>query len=318
MKIVVLDGFTLNPGDNSWKEMEQLGDLTVYDRTPANAIIERAAGAEIVLTNKTPLSAATLNQLTDLQFISVIATGFNVVDVDAARERRIPVANVPIYGTDTVAQHVFAVLLSFIYRPFAHDRAIRDGAWQQSGDFSFWLQPLTEMAGLTMGIVGYGRIGSRVAEIANAFGMNVLAHNPSPKPAPDFDGFQFVELRGLFAKSDVVSLHCPQTADNQEFVDRQLLAQMKPTAILINTARGGLINESDLADALNHNGLAGACLDVVSTEPIEPDNPLLHAKNCLLTPHYAWATLAARKRLMAETVNNVAAFLAGSPVHVVN
>ena len=318
MKIVVLDGLTLNPGDNPWTEVESIGKLTVYDRTDSSQIIERAKDADVILTNKTPVTADTIGQLDQLKMISVLATGFNIVDVAAARRHNIPVCNVPVYGTDTVAQHVFAVLLSFIHRPFHHDQAIRDGQWKACNDFSFWLSPLIELSGLTLGIVGFGRIGRRVGEIAHAFGMKVIANSRHHKDTPSYNDFQWVDKAELFSRSDFVTLHCPQTDQNTGFVNAELIAKMKPTAILINSARGALVNEPDLANALNNGDIAGACLDVVSAEPITDDNPLLSAKNCLLTPHYAWATVAARKRLMDQTAYNIIAFAKGKPVNVVN
>ena len=296
MNIVVLDGYTLNPGDNPWTEVQRHGELTVYDRTTPDQIQDRASDADIVLTNKTPLTSETIASLPKLRFIAVLATGFNVVDIAAAAGRCIPVSNVPVYGTDTVAQHVFACLLSMIHRPRDHDRAIRAGRWQQTGDFCFWLSPLTELVGKSMGIVGFGRIGRRTAEVAHAFGMHVLAHDVVQKNPPAYEPFAWRSIGQLFAESDVVSLHCPQTADNAGFVNRSLLARMKPTAILINAARGGLVNERELAEALNSETIAGACLDVVSAEPIRADNPILSAKNCLITPHIAWATVEARRR----------------------
>lgn len=318
MKIVVLDGLTLNPGDNPWTEVESIGELVIHDRTEPGAVVERAQDADVILTNKTPVTAETISQLKQLKMISVLATGFNIVDVEAARKNNVLVCNVPIYGTDTVAQHVFAVLLSFIHRPFHHDRAIRDGQWKACGDFSFWLSPLTELAGLTIGIVGFGRIGRRVGEIAHAFGMNVLANSRSQNDTPTYDSFQWASKEQLFAESDIVTLHCPQTDETTGFVNLSLISTMKPSAILVNASRGALIVEQDLANALNENKIGGACLDVVSQEPINDDNPLLSAKNCLLTPHYAWATVAARKRLMDQTAQNITAFAKGEPINVVN
>ncbi|HMP78844.1 MAG TPA: D-2-hydroxyacid dehydrogenase [Pirellulaceae bacterium] len=318
MKIVVLDGYTLNPGDNPWTPVEQLGQLTVYDRTPIAEIVARIGDADIVLTNKTPLTAETINQAPRLKFISVLATGYNVVDVAAARARDIPVSNVPVYGTDAVAQYVLAVLLFFIHRPDEHDRAVRAGEWKRREDFSFWLRPLQELNGKTLGIVGFGRIGRRTAEMAQALGMNILAHDVQRSAPPSYREFEWADIETLFQRSDVISLHCPQTADNREFVNARLLATMKPSAILINASRGGLVNERDLTDALNSGRLAGACLDVVSVEPIASDNPLLAAKNCIITPHLAWAAVEARRRLMHTTAENIAAFQAGAPIHLVN
>lgn len=318
MKIVVLDGYTLNPGDNPWSGVEAQGSLTVYTRTPAEKILERSLGADIILTNKTPLSAETLAQLPDLKFIAVLATGFNVVDVAEARQRNIPVSNVPIYGTDSVAQFVFALLLELCHHVALHDKLVKQGDWTAIEDFCFWKTPLIELRGKTMGIVGFGRIGRRTAAIADAFGMKVIAHDLYQGAAPDYDGFEWAEVDALFQRSDVISLHCPLTPENGGFVDKRLLQQVKPGSLLINTSRGPLINENDLAEALNSGQLAGAALDVVSVEPIKAGNPLLQAKNCLITPHIAWATLEARQRLMQTTVENVAAFIAGSPINLVN
>ncbi len=320
MNITVLDGYTLNPGDLSWQSVAQFGELAVHQRTAAGQILERSAGSQILITNKVPLTGEVIQQLPELQFIAVTATGVNIVDLQAARARNIPVSNVPEYGSDSVAQHVMAMLLSMIHRPAEHDRAIREGRWQECQDFSFWLAPLTELVDQTMGIIGFGRIGRRVGQLAAALGMNVLAYNPTlkHKPRPEYERFDWCTLEQVFTESDVVSLHCPLTSDNEQFVDRQLLSKMKPTSILINTARGGLINEPDLADALNQQRIAGACLDVVSREPIDPASPLLAARNCLLTPHNAWATLAARQRLMETTADNIEAFVGGHPIHVVN
>lgn len=318
MKIVVLDGYTLNPGDNPWEAVSRLGDLTVFERTAAADVIERAQGASVLLTNKTPISRETIAALPDLKFISVLATGFNIVDIAAAKERGIPVSNVPVYGTDAVAQYVFAVLLEMIHQPLAHDAAVRQGEWARRQDFSFWLGPITELAGKVFGVVGFGRIGRRAAEIAHAFGMHVLAHDVQREHAPAWERFAWAELDELFSRSDVVTLHCPQTDSNKGFVNERLLQLMKPTARLINAARGTLVNEHDLAAALNAGKLAGAVLDVVSVEPILPSNPLLSAKNCLLTPHLAWAAVEARRRLMQTTADNIAAFQRGQAIHVVN
>lgn len=318
MKIVALDGYTLNPGDNPWEPVSRLGNLTVFDRTAASDVADRGAGATVLLTNKTPITRETIAALPELKFISVLATGFNVVDTAAAKERGIPVSNVPVYGTDAVAQYVFAVLLGMIHQPAAHDNAVRGGEWARRQDFSFWLGPINELAGKTFGVVGYGRIGRRAAEIAHAFGMEVLAHDVHRTAEPTWGPFRWAGIEELFERADVVTLHCPQTDSNKGFVNAALLQRMKPTARLINAARGTLVNERDLAEALNADRLAGACLDVVSIEPILPDNPLLSAKNCLLTPHMAWAAVEARRRLMQTTADNIAAFQSGKPIHVVN
>lgn len=318
MKIVALDGYTLNPGDNPWDAVAQLGELTVFERTAASDVVERARGASVLLTNKTPISREAMAALPELKFISVLATGFNIVDIMAAKERGIPVSNVPVYGTDAVAQYVFAVLLEMIHQPLAHDRAVRQGEWARRQDFSFWLGPINELAGKVFGVVGFGRIGRRAAEIAHAFGMHVLAYDVHRDHAPNWERFAWAELDDLFSRADVVTLHCPQTEANKGFVNERVLRLMKPTARLINAARGTLVNEQDLAAALNSDKLAGAVLDVVSVEPILPSNPLLNAKNCLLTPHMAWAAVEARRRLMQTTADNIAAFQRGQPIHVVN
>ena len=318
MKIVVLDGYTLNPGDNPWDELAQLGALTVYDRTPSDQIIGRAAGAQIVLTNKTLLTAETLRQLSQLRFVAVLATGYNVVDVGAARARGVPVSNVPEYGTDSVAQHVFALLLELCHHVGLHDRAVKNGEWMRSVDFCFWKMPPVELNGLTMGIVGLGRIGRRVGMLAQAFGMNVVAAGGTRRDDPGFRPFAWTTIPALFATADVISLHCPLTADNARFVNRDLLRRVKPSAFFINVARGGLVDEAALTVALNAGQLAGAAVDVASAEPMAADNPLVQARNCFITPHIAWASLAARRRLMATTVQNVQAFIAGRPINVVN
>jgi glycerate dehydrogenase len=308
----------MNPGDNPWTPVAALGDLVVYDRTPAAQIVERAADAEVILTNKTPLSATTLEQLPRLRFVSVLATGFNIVDVDAAHARAVPVSNVPEYSTDSVAQYVFAVLLHFCHQAALHDRMIRDGHWHRCGDFSFAASPLTELVAKRIGIVGFGRIGRRVGDVAHGLGMEVLAYDVRPANEPGYQPFSWQTMEVIFEESDVVTLHCPQTSDNIGMINRALLARMKPTALLINAARGGLVNEQDLADALNQGLVAGAALDVLSTEPPPVGHPLLHAKNCLLTPHIAWATLEARRHMMAVTAENIDAFLQGRPQNVVN
>lgn len=315
-RIVVLDGYTLNPGDNPWDELARLGDLEVFDRSPADTVLARAHGAQIVLTNKTPLPAATLAQLPDLRLIGVLATGYNVVDTAAAAARGILVCNVPEYGTDSVAQHVFALLLELCQHTGRHARAVRAGEWITAPDFCFWKAPIVELAGLTFGIVGLGRIGRRVATLAQAFGMRVLAASPRPRDLPD--GIAATSLDELFAQADVISLHCPLIPATQGLVDRERLRRMKRSSYLINTARGPLVVEADLAEALQEGWIAGAGLDVVAAEPMRADNPLRTAPNCLITPHVAWASLAARRRLMQTTVRNVEAYLSGRPLHVVN
>ncbi len=318
MQIVILDGYTLGLDENPLDDIRQFGQLTVHDRTPEDQIVSRSIDADILLTNKTPLRRETLEQLPRLKFISVLATGFNVIDVQAAAEQGVIVSNAPFYGTNSVAQHVFALLLSFMHRPRDHDEAIRQGQWSACQDFSFWLSPFRELAGQTMGIVGFGRIGRRVGELANAFGMDVIAYNPSEKPRPDFDSFRWCSLDELFAESDVISLNCPQTPGNYQFVNRRLLQRMKKTAILVNASRGGLINEADLAVALHEGLIAGVALDVVDVEPITDDNPLLTAPRCMITPHMAWAGVEARQRLVAISAENIKAFLNGAPQNIVN
>ena len=317
MRIVVLDGHTLNPGDLSWESLAALGELTVHERTPAAEIVSRAAGAGILLTNKTPLSAATIGQLPELRYIGVLATGYNVVDTEAAAARGIPVTNVPEYGTASVVQLVFAHLLNFCNHAAEHVASVRAGAWSRSPDFCFWEHPLVELSGLTLGIVGAGRIGSAVARVAEAFGMRVLVSG-RPGGRQEAGGFPRTDLQTLFRESDVVSLHCPLTEETRGLVNRDLLGCMKPGAFLINTSRGPLVVEADLAAALNEGVIGGAGLDVLGTEPPAPDNPLLNARNCYITPHIAWATLAARRRLIQTACENVRAFLAGQPIHVVN
>jgi glycerate dehydrogenase len=318
MNIVVLDGHTLNPGDNPWTAVETLGSLTVYDRTPADLIVERARDAEIVLTNKTPLSAETIAQLPKLRLISVLATGYNIVDVVAAKARGIPVCNVPSYSTDAVAEFVMALILDFNKQARVHSELVQQGEWERCADFSFWRNPhFTELAGKTLGIVGFGTIGQRLGEIAAAFKMRILANSRSRSANPSY-AFEWAETDSIFEQADFVSLHCPLTEETKGLVNRERLSRMKPNAFLINTARGPLVVEQDLCDALNSCIIAGAACDVVSAEPILPGNPLLKAKNLTLTPHIAWAAYEARLRLMAATAENIRAFLTGSPCNVVN
>jgi glycerate dehydrogenase len=316
VRIVVLDGFALNPGDLSWDELRQLGDCEIFDRSTGHEIRERSQAADILLTNKTPLDRATIESLAKLKYIGVLATGYNIVDVQAASENSVVVSNIPTYGTSSVAQHVFALLLELTQRAGHHADTVRQGRWSKNPDWSYWDFPLVELEGLTFGIVGFGRIGQNVAKLAKAFGMELLVYQPQFKN-PLTANVQSVDLETLFARSDVVSLHCPLTKENEAFVNRTRLGLMKPTAFLINTSRGRLIHEQDLADILNEERIAGAGLDVLSTEPPSPDNPLLSAKNCIVTPHIAWATLAARRRLMRIAIENVRAFLAGQPVNTV-
>jgi glycerate dehydrogenase len=308
MKITVLDGYCLNAGDLSWDPLRAFGEVEVFDRTPADKAVERAAGSAIVLTNKTPLPAAVLDQLPDLRYIGVLATGYNVIDIEAAQRQGIVVSNVPTYGTASVAQFVFALLLELCHHVQLHADAVRSGEWTASPDWCFSKSPLIELEGKTMGIVGYGRIGRQTARIAEAFGMSVLWWDKPPGLS---------SLDDLLQQSDVVSLHVPLSEETREMIDARTLALMKPTAILINTSRGPLIKEADLAAALNSSRIAGAALDVLSMEPPSPENPLLTARNCLITPHMAWATTEARRRLMTSVIENVAAFLSGHPQNVV-
>lgn len=316
-RLVVLDGYTMGQ-DISWEGLASQGELTIFDRTPVEQVLTRAHGADVLLTNKTVLDAATIEALPDVKAILVLATGYNVVDLATAARRKIPVCNVPGYSPPSVAQHVLSVVLELFSHTSRHARAVAEGRWGASPDFCFWDAPVVELAGKTFGVVGFGAIGRRVAELAHAFEMRVLASVPRPKPAPGYEPFAFVDLDTLFASADVVSLHCPLTADNENMVDARLLSRMKPTARLVNTARGQLVDEAALAAALAAGRLAGAALDVVRVEPIRPDNPLLAAPNCLITPHVAWASLEARTRLMQGVAANLAAFLAGSPQNVVN
>lgn len=317
MRIVVLDGYTLNPGDMSWDDLRAMGECIVYDRTPASEILERAAGAPAVLTNKTPLTADSLRGLPDLRYVGVLATGYNVVDVDAARALGIVVTNVPAYSTLSVTQLVFGHLLAHSLHVADHARVVAEGAWARAKDFAFWVTPLTELSGLTMGILGFGRIGSATAGVARAFGMKVIAHDPDADQVRR-GGAEPVGLEELFRRSDILTLHCPLTERTREIVNESRLRMMKPTSYLINTSRGAVIDESALARALDEGWIAGAGLDVLTVEPPPPDHPLLRAKNCTITPHIAWATRAARARLMAEVIENLRAFQAGRPRNVVN
>ncbi len=317
MQIVVLDGYALNPGDMSWDDLKALGTTTIYDRTPTTETAARAADCEIVLTNKTVLTREILERLPHLRYVGVLATGYNIVDVVEARRRGVVVTNVPDYATMSVVQMVFAHLLNLTLRVADHGRGVSAGRWTQNKDFAYWDYPLVELAGLTLGIVGFGRIGRAVATAAQAFGMNVLVHTSHP-PRETQGRIQFVGLDELFRQSDAISLHCPLTPTTQKLINAEHLAMMKPSAYLINTGRGPLVDEAALAAALNAGRLAGAGLDVLSTEPPPASNPLMTAKNCCITPHIGWATKAARQRLLDVAVENVRAFLAGRLQNVVN
>jgi glycerate dehydrogenase len=317
MKIAVLDGYCLNPGDLSWDELRRFGEVEVFDRTAGEEVAARAAGAAIALTNKTPLSAATLRQLPELRYIGVLATGYNVVDVAAAGQQGIVVSNIPTYGTASVAQFVFALLLELCHNVRVHADAVRAGEWSRSPDWSFWKSPLMELAGKTMGIIGFGRIGRQTGRIADAMGMRVIANDTYQGDPPAYEGFRWAAVEEVLRQSDVVSLHSPLFPETQGMVNARSLAWMKASAFLINTSRGPLVVDQDLADALNAGRLAGAGLDVLSVEPPAGTNPLLTARNCLVTPHIAWATKEARSRLMDAAIANVAAFLSGKPRNVV-
>jgi glycerate dehydrogenase len=317
MKIIVLDGHALNPGDLDWSELSTLGAFTVFPRTASQEVVVRADDAEILFTNKVVINRATLEALPRLRYIGVLATGYNVVEVLAARERGIAVTNVPDYSTRSVAQLTFALLLELAHGVGHHSEAVRSGRWSSNSDFCFWDTPLIELDGLTMGIVGFGQIGRQVASIAQAFGLQVIV-NSRTRPATLPTGIEWVGLEALLRRSDVVTLHCPLTPDTVKLMNAERLALLKPDAFLINTGRGPLMDEAALADALNAGRLAGAALDVLSTEPPPTSNPLLSARNCLITPHMGWATQAARKRLMKIAAANLRAYLAGQPQNVVN
>jgi len=312
----VLDGHTLNPGDLDWDNLNALGKCEVFDRTQKDHILSRAKYAEILLTNKTPLNKAVLDELPKLKYIGVLATGYNVVDVDAARARGVIVTNVPTYGTRSVAQMTMALLLELTQRAGHHSQRVRDGAWSSSNDWCFWDHPLIELEGLKLGLVGFGRIGHAVADLAKAFGMHVQVVART-KPSRPPEGIDFVDLDALFRTSDVVSLHCPLTPETHRLANADRIASMKSSGFLINTSRGPLIDEGALAEALNEQRIAGAALDVLSSEPPQSYNPLLTARNCIITPHIAWATRSARARLMKAAIENVSAFIGGKPTNVV-
>lgn len=317
MKIVILDGYTENPGDLSWEAVEALGEVTVYDRTPKEMIVERIGDAQAVITNKTPMTRQTLDNCPSIRYIGVLATGYNVVDTGAAKEKGIPVTNIPTYGTTAVAQMVFALLLEVCHHVGAHSQAVKDGAWSRNPDWCFWNYPLIELAGKTMGIIGFGRIGQAAGKIAKAFGMEVLAYDQYPNDAGRQIG-EYVSLDELYARSDVISLHCPLFPETTGMINKESIAKMKKGVIIINTSRGPLIVEEDLAEALHEGKVYAAACDVVSTEPIRPENPLLGCYNSILTPHIAWAPKESRSRLMDIAAQNLKAFIDGAPVNVVN
>lgn len=316
MNIVILDGEAANPGDISWAPLEALGDLTVYGDTPRGLILPRAKDAEALIVNRSALDRETLEQLPKLRFIGTLATGYNTIDIQAARERGIPVCNVPFYCAETVAQHAFSLLLCLCGNVHRYSELVRAGRWTEAVSLNQGACPLFELTGKTLGILGYGGIGSRMAALGLALGMKVLLHSRTPREAPA--GCRWTELEELFTESDAVSIHCPLTPETRGLVDKRLLARMKPTSFLINTSRGPVVNSRDLADALNAGRLAGAGLDVLSKEPPEPDDPLLTAKNCVITPHIAWASKEARERLVRAAAENLRQFLEGSPQNTVN
>lgn len=317
MKIVILDGYTENPGDLSWDGFEKLGELIVYDRTPCEKIIERIGKADAVIVNKTPIDKATLEACPNIRYIGVLATGYNVVDVNAAKEKGIAVCNIPTYGTDAVAQFAIALLLEVCHHVAHHSQAVHEGRWENNADWCFWDYPLIELAGKTMGIVGFGRIGQATGRIAKALGMKVIAYDEHANDSGSMIA-EYVSLDALFAQSDVISLHCPLFPSTEGIINKENIAKMKDGVIIINNSRGQLIHEADLAEALNSGKVYAAGLDVVSSEPINGNNPLLKAKNCIITPHISWAPKESRKRLMDIAVNNLAAFIDGNPINVVN
>lgn len=322
MKIVVLDGYALNPGDLSWERLEEYGALKVYDRTSYNPqeedlIIGRAKDADVILTNKTPLTKNIINGIPNLKYIGILATGYDGVDIEAAKEKGIVVTNIPTYGTTAVAQMTFALILELCNHVGVHSQAVFNGEWEKNPDWSFTKHPLMELSGKTIGIIGYGRIGQKVGAIAQAFDMNVLANANTRKPELENEKVKFAELDTLLKDSDIISLHCPLTEDNKAMINGDVLSMMKESALLINTSRGGLVHEDDLAKALNEGKLAGAALDVVSVEPMEPNNPLLSAKNCIITPHISWAPRETRSRLMHIAMDNLDGYLNGNPKNIV-
>lgn len=323
MKIVILDGYTENPGDLSWAGFEELGELTVYDRTAydlsgEDLIIERAKDADVILVNKTPISRNALDHMPKLKYIGVLATGYNVVDVEAAKEKGIVVTNIPTYGTDSVAQMAIALLLELCHHVGAHSESVFKGEWANNPDWCYWKYPLIELAGKTMGIIGYGRIGQATGRIAQALKMKVVAYDSYQNKALESETMRYVDLDELLAVSDVIALHCPLFESTKGIINKNTIAKMKDGVMIINNSRGPLIVEEDLRDALNSGKVAGAAVDVVMTEPIRPDNPLLQAKNCIITPHISWAPKESRQRLMDIAVDNLKKFLEGNPVNVVN
>ena len=318
MKIVVLDGFTLNPGDLSWDKLFDLGEVVLHDRTPADKIKERSLDADVLITNKTPLTEETINDLPHLKYIGVLATGYNIVDTSAAKRRNIIVTNVPSYSTMSVAQLTFALLLELCHHVQKHSDSVMEGKWAESVDFCNWDFPLIELSGKTLGIIGFGNIGKKVADIATVFGMNIIAASRHETDQSERKNFRWAEINEVLAQADIVSIHCPLLPETKGLINAESLKRMKRSAFLLNTSRGHVVVEPDLADALNNGIIACAAIDVLSIEPPLKDNPLFNAKNCLITPHIAWATKEARGRLMDIAVNNLAAFINGKRVNVVN
>lgn len=318
MKIVVLDGFTLNPGDLSWEWLKEYGEYFVYDRTSVDDIVTNAAGATVLLTNKTPISEAVMNQLSDVRYIGVLATGYNIVDTKAALKKEIIVSNVPAYGTSSVVQMTFALILELCLHVQRHSDSVAAGKWARSLDFCYWDFPLVELSGKTLGIIGFGEIGQKVCDVATAFGMNVISVSTYRSDQSHRNNFRWVELDELFTQSDFISIHCPLTDETRGLIREESLLKMKKSAFLINTSRGPIVVEEDLSKALNNGVIAGAGLDVLSVEPPSFDNPIYSAKNCIVTPHISWATKEARSRLMNIAANNLQAFLSGKPVNVVH
>ena len=317
MKLVMLDGFTTNPGDLSWDFLNDFADTTIYDRTPSDKVIERCIDADIIVTNKTPLTKEIIDCLPKLKFVALLSTGYNIVDYVYLKEKGIPVSNIPSYSTDAVSQLVMSFLLELSMNVGLHSQAVKSGEWANSIDFCFWKTPLCELSGKTLGVFGFGRIGKAVAERARAFGMNVIAYTPRLHGGePDF--VEFVSLDEMLSRADVVSMHCPLTPETEGVVNAEFIAKMKDGAFFINTSRGTVVNENALADALNSGKLGGAGLDVLSCEPPKADNPLLSAKNCFITPHIAWAAFETRERLIGIFKENIAAFINGKPQNVVN
>lgn len=318
MQIVNLDAYTTNPGDLSWEWLKQYGDVQIYDRTPPDLVIQRAKNAEILFINKTPVSKETLAQLPKLKYVGLQSTGYNIIDCDAAKKQGILVTNIPEYSTGAVAQHTFALILELTNQTALHSKSVMEREWCSCRDFCYWKTPLTELQGKTLGVIGYGKIGQAVARIGDAFDMNILAYAPSPKEKGRIHRLTFTSMDTILKESDIISLHCPLTPATEKLINRDTLLKMKETAFLINTSRGPVIDEQALADALNQGVIAGAGLDVLAAEPCHRENPLLNAKNCLITPHIAWAGFETRKRLVEILEENLKAYLSGSPVNVVN